>query len=221
MADVNLRVNLGIDADTSQAKSEIVSLSQTLNSLASYNGTLNPAVDDKAMMQASKAAQELQTHLRAAVNVDTGKIDLGRFSASLRAAGQDLSYFKDSFMAAGEQGQQAFMGLGRQLANSEASVIRLNGKMAQFMNTMKNTVQWQAASMLIHGIVSSIQNAYKYAQDLNESLNNIRIVTGSSAEQMADFARDANSAAKALNTTTTDYTNASLIYFQQGKIFVL
>jgi hypothetical protein len=33
---------------------------------------------------------------------------------------------------------------------------------------------------------------------------------------MAHFAREANNAAKALSTTTTEYTNASLIYYQQG-----
>jgi hypothetical protein len=31
---------------------------------------------------------------------------------------------------------------------------------------------------------------------------------------MADFAEQANKAAKALSTTTTSYTNASLIYYQ-------
>jgi hypothetical protein len=33
---------------------------------------------------------------------------------------------------------------------------------------------------------------------------------------MAKFAKEANAAAKRLSTTTTDYTNASLIYYQQG-----
>jgi hypothetical protein len=31
---------------------------------------------------------------------------------------------------------------------------------------------------------------------------------------MAKFAKEANSAAKVLSTTTTDYTKASLIYYQ-------
>jgi hypothetical protein len=31
---------------------------------------------------------------------------------------------------------------------------------------------------------------------------------------MAEFAEQANKAAKALSTTTTEYTNASLIYYQ-------
>jgi TP901 family phage tail tape measure protein len=33
---------------------------------------------------------------------------------------------------------------------------------------------------------------------------------------MAEFAEKANKAAQALSTTTTEYTNASLIYYQQG-----
>jgi TP901 family phage tail tape measure protein len=33
---------------------------------------------------------------------------------------------------------------------------------------------------------------------------------------MSKFAAEANKAAKALSTTTTEYTNASLIYYQQG-----
>ena len=33
---------------------------------------------------------------------------------------------------------------------------------------------------------------------------------------MADFAREANKAAKTLGTTTTRYTDAALIYYQQG-----
>jgi hypothetical protein len=41
-------------------------------------------------------------------------------------------------------------------------------------------------------------------------------VTGKSADDMAKFAKQANEAAKALSTTTTEYTKASLIYFQQG-----
>jgi len=62
--------------------------------------------------------------------------------------------------------------------------------------------------------MGAVQSAYGYAQNLDKSLNNIRIVTGQNAEQMAIFAEQANKAAKALSTTTTEYTNASLIYYQ-------
>jgi len=64
--------------------------------------------------------------------------------------------------------------------------------------------------------MGQIQGALNYAEKLNTSLNNIRIVTGASTDKMADFAKEANTAAKRLSTTTTAYTNASLIYYQQG-----
>lgn len=65
----------------------------------------------------------------------------------------------------------------------------------------------------MRGFIGSVQTAYGYAQDLNKSLNDIRIVTGYNADRMADFAARANDAAKALSTSTTNYTNASLIYY--------
>jgi TP901 family phage tail tape measure protein len=53
-------------------------------------------------------------------------------------------------------------------------------------------------------------------ETIGTSLNDIRIVTGKSADEMANFAVQANNAAKELGKTTTDYTNAALIYAQQG-----
>jgi hypothetical protein len=44
--------------------------------------------------------------------------------------------------------------------------------------TFKNTLKWQLSSSILHGFVRTLSSAYNYAQDLNESLNNIRIVTG-------------------------------------------
>ena len=69
---------------------------------------------------------------------------------------------------------------------------------------------------MIHQIIGAVQRAYGYAQDLNESLNNIRIVTGHNIDYMDKFADKANKAAKALSTSTLNYTDASLIYYQQG-----
>ena len=48
------------------------------------------------------------------------------------------------------------------------------------------------------------------------ALNDIRIVTDKSADSMDRFAEKANEAAKNLGASTLEYTNASLIYYQQG-----
>jgi hypothetical protein len=62
--------------------------------------------------------------------------------------------------------------------------------------------------------MGSINNAISYAKDLDKALTDIRIVTGYSSDYMSDFADQANKAAQALSTTTTEYAKASLIYFQ-------
>jgi TP901 family phage tail tape measure protein len=92
----------------------------------------------------------------------------------------------------------------------------LGSKLSNLTTTLANTARWQLSSSMLHGFIGAVQTAYGYAKDLNESLNNIRIVTGYNTEQMAEFAQQANKAAKALSTTTTSYTDAALIFYQQG-----
>ena len=72
------------------------------------------------------------------------------------------------------------------------------------------------SSSILHGLVGALEGAYGYAQDLNKSLTDIAIVTGRSTDQMAAFAEQANRSAQALNVSTTAYTDAALIYYQQG-----
>jgi hypothetical protein len=57
------------------------------------------------------------------------------------------------------------------------------------LTTLKNTARWQISSSILHGFMGAVQSAYYYAEDLNESLNNIRIVTGQNTDQMAKFAK--------------------------------
>ena len=85
-----------------------------------------------------------------------------------------------------------------------------------------NTVKWNIASGAVNAMTRSIEQAWGYVKNLDTSLNDIRIVTGKSADEMANFAVQANNAAQTLGRTTTDYTKAALIYAQQGngpKIF--
>jgi hypothetical protein len=91
---------------------------------------------------------------------------------------------------------------------------RINKHLAEMLKSLKNTAQWQISSSIMHGFTGAIQEAFQYSQDLNKSLNDIRIVTGYNIDSMEKFAKSANKSAKALSTTTNEYTKASLIYFQ-------
>lgn len=81
---------------------------------------------------------------------------------------------------------------------------------------MANTVKWGLTSGVFNTLTNSVQQAWNYSLKLDSSLNDIRIVTGNSADEMERFARTANTAAKQLGASTLDYTKAALIYYQQG-----
>ena len=211
-----LNVDMRFNADTSQAKRAIQDLQNSLSTIAKMPGNASNLFDDTEIKKASQAALELQGHLQKAVNVNTGKLDLSRFASSLKTSNKDLSMYANTLLNTGKQGQQAFLQLAQVIATADTPVTRINAKLTDLGVTLKNTAKWQISSSVLHGFMGAVQSAYEYAQDLNESLNNIRIVTGQNIDQMARFAETANRAAKALSTTTTDYTNASLIYYQQG-----
>ena len=216
-----LNVSLSFTADANAAKREIQSLQQALNNLAKFGTTGLPIGNEvlklnEDLREGMHAAAELQAKLESAVNVKTGKLDLNKFNSSLKQGKTSLQDYAISLSKLGEQGVEAFNQVANAIVHAEAPIFRVNSKIKELGVTLANSARWQLSSSIIHGLMGGIQKAYYYAQNLNRSLNDIRIVTGYSAEQMKDFAVEANKAAKALSTTTTNYTNASLIYYQQG-----
>lgn len=119
-------------------------------------------------------------------------------------------------MGLGRDGERAFANLAKSITLAEIPLRRNGEFLNDLWTTLKKTAKWQFSNSAVNNLVGAIQSAYGYAKDLNRSLNDIRIVTGASTERMAEFAREANNAARALSTTTTDYTKASLIFYQQG-----
>lgn len=209
----NINVNINFRANTEAAKNNINSLQSLLTQITQ---TKNIGLDSSALGQAKASAQELQMHLENAVNVNTGKLDLGKFNASLKAVGSDLATLSANLRNVGPVGQQAFMKLARAIASAQTPMLNVSNAIAQFGKTLVNTVKWQLASNLIHGIQGALQAAVSHAKDLNSALNDIRIVTGYSIDKMSEFVSQARESAKELNTTTTEYAKASLIFFQQG-----
>lgn len=208
-----LKVSLGFTTDTAQAKRQIDDLAQSLKKITENSASILDDTDLKAGVQAAK---DLEKHLQKAFNVETGKIDLSKFSRSLDSSGQSLKSLQKNLSKLGADGDQAFLNLSKSIISAEAPTLRLNSHVKNLLDDLIKVSRWQLSSSIMHGFMGTIQTAYGYSQDLNESLTNIGIVTGRNAEQMANFADKANIAAKALNTTTVDYADASLIYYQQG-----
>lgn len=214
MANKRFDYVIGFNADTSKLSSALKQLEVQLNKIAT--GKISGNFGIEQIREASSAATQLGAHLKAAINIDTGKLDISKFARSLHSSNTTLSSLSASLTKVGPAGQVAFMNIARAITEAEMPLKRSSELMNKLWISMKNTVRWQITSGLLTGFTGAIGDAYRYAEDLNKSLNNIRIVTGKSTAEMAQFAKQANRAAKELNTTTTKYTDASLIYYQQG-----
>lgn len=205
-----LNYTIGVNADTSKFEA---SLQEAVTSLQTL-GTKSQVVP--TLQKASTAALDLAKNLQSAVNTNTGKLDLSVFNKKLEDSGQSLRSYYNQMVQLGPAGTEAFLKVASSIAQAELPLRRTNTLMNELWVTMKNTMRWQLTSSVLHGFVGSLEQAYGYSKNLDRSLNEIRIVGEKSAEDMARFAEQANKAAKALSTTTTNYTDASLIYYQQG-----
>lgn len=168
------------------------------------------------LQQAGKTATQLDAILEKCFNQDLGTLNVTRFNQELKKANLTTSQIKTDLAGAGATGAMAFNNLGSSILKTNIQLKQTNKLLDSMAVSMANTVKWGITSSIFNTVTSSISKSVNYAKQLDKSLNNIRIVTGKSKDEMAEFAVEANNAAKSLSASTLDYTNASLIYAQQG-----
>ena len=211
-----LNINMAFSADTSQAKKQIADLQTQLSNLMASSKANTTNTFNNEIQESIQSVAKLKMALSEATDTKTGIVDLSKFDKSLSEAGLSVEQLATNMTALGPEGVQAFSSVANSIATMESPLKRTNKLLDSFWTALKNSARWQISSSVLHGLTSAIQGAYSYAQDLNKSLTDIAIVTNQNIDQMGAFAEKANKAAQALSVTTTAYTDASLIYFQQG-----
>lgn len=181
------------------------------------NAALDPGAKmDAGLQKAAKTAITLDEILTKTFNSELGTLNVIRFNQELAKAGLSIKQVESDLLGAGNKGVIAYNRLQQAILGTNLELKQTSKVLDQMATTFKNTVRYGLSSSIFNTLVGSIQKAYSYTKQLDSSLNNIRIVTGNSAENMKDFATYANEAAKNLGASTLDYTNAALIYYQQG-----
>ena len=208
----NISFNLKFNSDTAQARADLNNLRRQLEDIISDPIRLGD-IDTK---QGIEAAQTIKNALDDAFNVDTGRLDLTAFNRAIQNSGRTLSELTSDLQSLGPVGTNAFMALSKSISNAEMPLRRTSQLFDELWQSMQNAAKWNISTTVLNSFTGAIQSAYEYSKDLDESLTNIRIVTGQSREQMEAFADSANQAAHDLSASTLDYTNAALIYYQQG-----
>lgn len=191
-------------------------LNQLENSLDKITAKSQLPGATEQLKEAGVMAQQVGDILRSSFNYDFNQVNIGAFTQGLNSAGLSMDQLRSKFTAAGSQGTAAFSQLGSSILNTKIQIKESNTLLDQMATTMTNTVKWGIASGAFNKVTQSVRESLSYVEKLDKSLNDIRIVTNKSAESMSQFAKDANEAAKGLGASTRDYTEASLIYYQQG-----
>ena len=219
------RIKFGIDFNVNSAS--LKELKASLNELKNMSisdiqkagGT--PWLGDKNNMKQGlkdmrKELEHLEKALEQAYNPKLGTFELSKFNQALNTTEFSAKSVFNALQDMGIGGSRIALQLTTNMLAVDRAAQQTSSTIKKLGETMMNTIRWTITSSTVNMITSSLQQAYNYAVDLDGSLNDIRIVTGKSSEEMEKFARSANKAAKSLGASTRDYTDASLIYYQQG-----
>lgn len=213
------RIKLGVDIvkgntnGLNDLKKELASLNQSIDKLKLEVDTHSALGDLQEVQDAIKAVEKA---LSVSYNLKLDSTNITKFRESLKESNMTISQIQQAFKKAGVEGENAFRNLSVELLTSNKNLKETNKTLDKMAETLSNTVRWTIASTALNSVTGSIQKAWSFTKQLDTSLNDIRIVTGKSADEMARFAKQANTVAKNLGATTKNYTDAALIYYQQG-----
>ena len=208
------RLRIGVDLDLNKSKfNEVQAALQALQHITAKD-LINSKNANEDLNSIISTAKKLEDALNKSFNPKLNSINLSQFKRELGAL--NLKQVEQQFAKVGAQGQNAFRNVAVELMTTNKHMKESSVLLDKMATTLANTVRWQVATQALNSMTGSVQKAYYFAKDLDTSLNDIRIVTEKGADEMAQFARHANKAAKELRALTTDYTKASLIYYQQG-----
>ena len=220
MANKNLIYGVRFDVDSSELKNiktELATLKANLQEIQKTSAAVMPgstlAQDFK---EASDAAKQLEQILNSSWNSKLNQLDLSKFNTNLTKSFGSMQNLQKSLVKAGDVGTSSFNQLSRSILHTNLELKESSETLSKMAVTMANTVRFGISSSVFNTLTNSLQASYEYVKKLDKSLNDIRIVSGQNADQMERFAKQANAAAQSLGATTLDYTNASLIYYQQG-----
>lgn len=220
------QIKLAFSADVSAVKRELKDLRTDLDSLTlnlkstDKNGNFDTQINNTINLIA-----QLQGQLDAATT-KTGSIKLDVLAKEFNKVAQPgqnatnvmaqyvntLRYLSSAYPEAGRAADRFV----NQVQSAYDPMNKLNGVLGEAVHRLGGEIIKTFNYALINKFTQSIGDAVSYAKHLNANLTDIRIVSGQSAEQMAEFAKYANNAAKALGATTNEYVKGALIYYQQG-----
>ena len=179
---INYTVGFQVDKtglnDLKSQLNEISKMSATQIRLENPNLSMNEAMS--AMQKVRAAINEIQPALDNAFDTTTGILNLEKLNNSLKKL--DLKEIESRFNAIGVKGQESFLKISQSALTANVKLKQTSHWLDKMGETLTNTIKWGVASSAMNTFTGAVQQAYGYVQHLDTSLNDIRIVTGDSAD---------------------------------------
>lgn len=216
MATIKNKILYGIDFEVDkQGINEAIKQLESIHNLAQEKIEIGFEQDKMGVLQ--QQARELQKILQVTFDPRQEGINLKDFNTEIATSNTSFKTLGENLQLLGTRGKIATTSLIQGITKVTKETKQSETILTKMGKTLTNTIRWQISSAVVKNFSGSINEAIGYVKHLDGSLNDIRIVTGKSADEMQRFAKEANTAAKQLGATTTDYTEAALLFAQQGR----
>ena len=132
------QVNLQFTADSKQAKQQLQNLQNQLTSLINQASATGSTLGvTKEIQEGINAAAQLKIKLQEATDVNTGKLDLTKFSHSLDRSKIKLKDYANTLSDLGPEGAEAFMSLARSISMADAPLFKVRGLLGDLFVTLR------------------------------------------------------------------------------------
>lgn len=215
MANAKVNIDVGYTIDKNSFNQIMDSLDR-VQAKAKSMGSSKDSNLKRQFQEAGDAAKQLQSIMQSSWDSKLNQVNLTKLNTEFKNANMTATKFFNQIGQGGKEGAASANLFARSILDANIQLTQTNKLLDKMAVTFGNTVRYGISSSIFNSFTNAVQRAYDYTKQLDTSLNDIRIVSNQSAEQMEQFAISANKAAQALGRTTLDYTKAATIYFQQG-----
>lgn len=171
---------------------------------------------DRTFNEITRQSNIMEEALENAFNPRLNVINFQRFNQELQNSGTSINQIRGLCQSLGDVGNKAFTEMTVGITDVKYQTVQTTTLLDKMAASLRRNLTVFVSMNIINKVKGSINEAYGYVKNLDTSLNEIRIVTGKSADEMDRFAESANKAAAKFGKATTDYTKASTIFYQQG-----
>lgn len=213
MGKINIKIGTQLDnKGFTDIKNEFKDIKKSIEDMDKESLKFN-----SSLKGVGETASIVSSALEKSYNPNLGNINLQTFNKELKRSGTTLSDVQTAMTSFGSKGITAWNDLASKVLSTNTAVKNTATILENIGDIFTKAFSWNIISQGMNEFANKAKEAVTFTQQLNESLNDIRIVTGASAEEMANFSIEAQKMAKELKASSTvDVTNASLIYAQQG-----